>query len=45
MDVNNVFFNENIDETIYMIEPPRFEVTHKNLACNLDIYDLKQTLG
>ena len=45
VDVNTVFLNGNIDETIYMVQPENFESNNsKQLVCILkrSIYGLKQ---
>nr|CAN78325.1 hypothetical protein VITISV_003385 [Vitis vinifera] len=45
MDVKTAFFNGNIDETIYMVQPENFESNDsKQLVCKLkrSIYGLKR---
>jgi len=42
MDVNNVFLNGLPQETIYMTQPPRFEVGDRSLVGKLKLYGLKQ---
>jgi hypothetical protein len=45
MDVNNVFLHGNLQEKMYMEQPPGYvDQTHPNLVCRLKkvLYDLKQ---
>ena len=45
MDIKIAFLNDNIDETMYMVQPENFESGNsKNMICKLkkSIYDLKQ---
>lgn len=45
MDVNMEFLNDNIDETIYMVQPENFVSEDlKNILCKLkkSIYGLKE---
>ncbi len=45
MDVNNVFFHEDLQEEVYMEQPPSYvDETHPNLVCRLKkaLYGLKQ---
>jgi hypothetical protein len=46
MDVKNVFFHGDLQEEMYMEQPPSYvDKTHPNLVCRLKkaLYDLKQT--
>jgi hypothetical protein len=46
MDVNNVFFHGDLQEEVYMEQPPGYvDQTHLNLVCRLKktSYGLKQT--
>jgi hypothetical protein len=45
MDVNNVFFHGDLQEEVYMEQPPSYvDQTHPNLVCRLKkaLYSLKQ---
>jgi hypothetical protein len=45
MDVKNVFFHGDLQEEVYMEQPPGYvDQTHPNLVCRLKkvLYDLKQ---
>jgi hypothetical protein len=47
MDVNNVFFHGDLQEEVYMKQPPSYvDQTHLNLICRSKkiLYGLKQTL-
>jgi hypothetical protein len=47
MDVKNVFFHGDLQEEVYMEQPPCYvDQTYPNLVCRLKktLYDLKQTL-
>jgi hypothetical protein len=46
MDVRNVFFHGDLQEEVYMEQPPSYvDQTHPNLVCRLKktLYNLKQT--
>ncbi|KAK8923598.1 hypothetical protein KSP39_PZI019101 [Platanthera zijinensis] len=45
LDIKNAFLNDDLQETVYMQQPPGFETTRESLVCHLrkSIYDLKQS--